>query len=215
VCPTFLYKATQAFPLCAAHTTQVDAVNTLGLKTQFVTYPVRTDSALPGLIAVGQEVKRRFSDFDVSTSAAPLYWSWAGGGALVIHSGAYVHTCAVFQMLVSHGAFTAHQSECFMQALHKFLKHEYRGFIVPPLPEKSLIQARMAHDDFIRLRRADLQVGSAVLHENLMPLMMGWSDDLSELVGVAMACFCNTVELQLLPAGFEERMIACRPSLRQ
>jgi sorting nexin-1/2 len=38
------------------------------------------------------------------------------------------------------------------------MKQEYRGYIVPPLPEKSYIQGKMAHDDFIRLRRADLQV---------------------------------------------------------
>lgn len=42
-------------------------------------------------------------------------------------------------------------------ALHKHLKQEYRGYFVPPLPEKSFIQGKMAQDDFIRLRRADLQ----------------------------------------------------------
>lgn len=42
-------------------------------------------------------------------------------------------------------------------ALHKVLRQIYRGYIIPPLPEKSFIQSKMAHDDFIRLRRADLQ----------------------------------------------------------
>lgn len=41
------------------------------------------------------------------------------------------------------------------------LKTESRGFVVPPLPEKSFLEAKMARDDFIRLRRADLQVGTA------------------------------------------------------
>jgi hypothetical protein len=43
-----------------------ETVTSLGLKSHYVTYTVRTDSSLPGFIAVGQEVKRRFSDFDVS-----------------------------------------------------------------------------------------------------------------------------------------------------
>lgn len=85
---------------------KVETVSSIGLKTHYVQYHVRTDSTVPGLLAEGLEVKRRFSDFD---------------------------------------------------SLHKHLKSEYRGFIVPPLPEKSFIQGKMAHDDFIRLRRADLQ----------------------------------------------------------
>ncbi|KAL6758155.1 hypothetical protein V8C86DRAFT_3025658 [Haematococcus lacustris] len=42
-------------------------------------------------------------------------------------------------------------------ALHKFLRAEFRGLIIPPLPEKSFLQGKMAQDEFIRLRRADLQ----------------------------------------------------------
>ncbi|GLC72447.1 hypothetical protein PLESTF_001248700 [Pleodorina starrii] len=42
-------------------------------------------------------------------------------------------------------------------ALHKLMKLQYRGYIIPPLPEKSFIEAKLAHDDFLRLRRADLQ----------------------------------------------------------
>ncbi|KAG2440841.1 hypothetical protein HXX76_003696 [Chlamydomonas incerta] len=42
-------------------------------------------------------------------------------------------------------------------ALHKLVKAHYRGYIIPPLPEKSFIDAKLAHEDFLRLRRADLQ----------------------------------------------------------
>ncbi|GIL92817.1 hypothetical protein Vretimale_19222 [Volvox reticuliferus] len=42
-------------------------------------------------------------------------------------------------------------------ALHKIMKLQYRGYIIPPLPEKSFIEAKLAHEDFLRLRRADLQ----------------------------------------------------------
>uniref|UniRef100_A0A7S0RGS5 PX domain-containing protein n=1 Tax=Chlamydomonas leiostraca TaxID=1034604 RepID=A0A7S0RGS5_9CHLO len=54
-------------------------------------------------------------------------------------------------------------------ALHKVLKQEYRGYFVPPLPEKAFIAGKMAHDDFIRLRRADLQafIKSVIVHPAL------------------------------------------------
>ena len=50
------------------------------------------------------------------------------------------------------------------QALHKLLHAEYRGLFIPPLPQKSFIEHKIANDDFLRLRRADLQVegGGAV-----------------------------------------------------
>ncbi|KAJ9510656.1 hypothetical protein QJQ45_027533 [Haematococcus lacustris] len=85
---------------------KVETVSGLGLKTHYVTYTVVTHSDMPGFIAEGMEVRRRFSDFD---------------------------------------------------ALHKFLRAEFRGLIIPPLPEKSFLQGKMAQDEFIRLRRADLQ----------------------------------------------------------
>ncbi|KXZ56206.1 hypothetical protein GPECTOR_1g179 [Gonium pectorale] len=44
-----------------------------------------------------------------------------------------------------------------LQALHKIIKLQYRGYIIPPLPEKSFLDAKLGHDDFLRLRRADLQ----------------------------------------------------------
>ncbi|MEW5309807.1 MAG: hypothetical protein WDW38_001665 [Sanguina aurantia] len=43
------------------------------------------------------------------------------------------------------------------EALHKMLKHSYRGYFIPPLPDKSYIDSKLAQDDFLRLRRADLQ----------------------------------------------------------
>ncbi|KAG2497818.1 hypothetical protein HYH03_004088 [Edaphochlamys debaryana] len=42
-------------------------------------------------------------------------------------------------------------------ALHKLIKAAYRGYIIPPLPEKSFLDAKLGHEDFLRLRRADLQ----------------------------------------------------------
>ncbi|EFJ43031.1 hypothetical protein VOLCADRAFT_96778 [Volvox carteri f. nagariensis] len=48
-------------------------------------------------------------------------------------------------------------------ALHKVVKLQYRGYIIPPLPEKSFIEAKLAHEDFLRLRRADLQASIAFL----------------------------------------------------
>lgn len=47
---------------------QVETQNSLGLKSHYVQYLVRTDSSLPSLRADGMEVKRRFSDFDVRGS---------------------------------------------------------------------------------------------------------------------------------------------------
>lgn len=46
------------------------------------------------------------------------------------------------------------------QSLHKLVKAQYRGYIIPPLPEKSFIESKLAHEDFLRLRRADLQAGA-------------------------------------------------------
>jgi hypothetical protein len=44
------------------------------------------------------------------------------------------------------------------EALHKLLKSHYRGYIIPPLPEKAFLEARLGSEEFLRLRRADLQV---------------------------------------------------------
>ncbi|KAF5831189.1 hypothetical protein DUNSADRAFT_13466 [Dunaliella salina] len=85
---------------------QVETTTALGIKKSHVQYVIRVDSSIPGMIANGVEVRRRFSDFD---------------------------------------------------ALHKILKHEYEGFFLPPLPEKSYIDGRIARESFLRLRRADLQ----------------------------------------------------------
>ncbi len=35
---------------------------------------------------------------------------------------------------------------------------EFRGCFIPPLPQKSFIDHKIANDDFLRLRRSDLQV---------------------------------------------------------
>lgn len=43
-----------------------DGVNRLGLRSSYFTYCVRTEATLPSLRAEGTEVRRRFSDFDVS-----------------------------------------------------------------------------------------------------------------------------------------------------
>ncbi len=43
-----------------------EGTNKLGIRTTYFTYLVRTESALPGMRADGAEVRRRFSEFDVS-----------------------------------------------------------------------------------------------------------------------------------------------------
>lgn len=45
-----------------------DGVNRLGLRSSHYTYCVRTEATLPSLRAEGTEVRRRFSEFDVSNS---------------------------------------------------------------------------------------------------------------------------------------------------
>mmetsp|Transcript_38886 Transcript_38886/g.86490 ORF Transcript_38886/g.86490 Transcript_38886/m.86490 type:complete len:651 (-) Transcript_38886:1015-2967(-) len=85
---------------------KIETTNTLGIKTHYYTYVVRTDSTLPGFTATGMECRRRFSEFDT---------------------------------------------------LHKLLHTEYRGYFIPPLPQKSFIEGKIASEDFLRLRRADLQ----------------------------------------------------------
>ncbi len=57
---------------------QVETTSSLGIKTHYVQYVVRTDSVVPGMLAEGLEVKRRFSDFDVR-SAAPGWCLWGRG----------------------------------------------------------------------------------------------------------------------------------------
>ena len=45
-----------------------------------------------------------------------------------------------------------------LQAFHKLLHAEFRGLFIPPLPQKTLIDHKIANEEFLRLRRADLQV---------------------------------------------------------
>ena len=46
-----------------------------------------------------------------------------------------------------------------MQSLYKILHAQCRGYFIPPLPPKSLIGIiENSSEDFLRLRRADLQV---------------------------------------------------------
>jgi hypothetical protein len=45
-----------------------------------------------------------------------------------------------------------------LQTFHKLLHAEFRGLFIPPLPPKTLIDHKIANDEFLRLRRADLQV---------------------------------------------------------
>lgn len=107
--PTSHEAAAEAEPVkvfIKAEPEKVETTTALGIKKTHVQYVIRVDSSIPGMIANGVEVRRRFSDFD---------------------------------------------------ALHKILKHEYEGFFLPPLPEKSYIDGRIARESFLRLRRADLQ----------------------------------------------------------
>lgn len=46
---------------------KVEHVSKIGIKSSHVTYLVRTDSSLEGFKADGMEVRRRFSEFEVST----------------------------------------------------------------------------------------------------------------------------------------------------
>lgn len=43
-------------------------------------------------------------------------------------------------------------------ALHNLLKMHYRGYFIPPLPEKGFFDSRFAGDSFLKVRRVDLQV---------------------------------------------------------
>ena len=45
--------------------TQMEGPSTLGIRTHYVSFVVRTDSTLEGLLADGMEVHRRFSEFEV------------------------------------------------------------------------------------------------------------------------------------------------------
>lgn len=78
----------------------------LGIKSNYITYSVVTESALPGYSQDKAQVRRRFSDFDT---------------------------------------------------LHHMLRHNYRGYFIPPLPEKSFVDSKLAREGFVRLRRVDLQ----------------------------------------------------------
>lgn len=51
---------------------QVETTTALGIKKTHVQYVIRVDSSIPGMIANGVEVRRRFSDFDVSAAAPTL-----------------------------------------------------------------------------------------------------------------------------------------------
>jgi hypothetical protein len=96
----------------------------LGLKTHYVRYTVVTKSTLPNFIA-DAEVQRRFSDFDVRLGQH--------------HQQLYLHRADL------HGSHSLTASACLLplQSLHKYLRQEYRGLIVPPLPEKSFLQVSM------------------------------------------------------------------------
>ncbi|GAX75390.1 hypothetical protein CEUSTIGMA_g2834.t1 [Chlamydomonas eustigma] len=85
---------------------KAEAVTGLGLKSTHYVYVVKMDSTLPGLVANGMEVRRRFSEFD---------------------------------------------------GLHRMLHAEFRGCFIPPLPQKSFIDHKLANEEFLRLRRSDLQ----------------------------------------------------------
>lgn len=114
--------------------------NKLGIKTSYFTYLVRTESTLPGMRADGTEVRRRFSEFDVSANS-----TWGGARLLYMHAA---------------GERAINVWMHPLQTLHKVLKAQYRGYIIPPLPEKSFIESKLGQEDFVRLRRADLQVGA-------------------------------------------------------
>lgn len=45
---------------------RMEATNKLGIRTAYFTYLVRTESQLPSMRTDGTEVRRRFSEFDVS-----------------------------------------------------------------------------------------------------------------------------------------------------
>lgn len=66
------------------------------------TYPVTSETSLPGYPASRVEVKRRFSEFD---------------------------------------------------ALHKLLAANYRGYIIPPLPDKAYLEAKFNFNGFIQTRQ--------------------------------------------------------------
>lgn len=53
---------------------RMETMNALGIKTSYVQYTVHTDSTVPGLIAQGLEVKRRFSDFEVSVQRKSIQY---------------------------------------------------------------------------------------------------------------------------------------------
>lgn len=190
-----------------------DGVNRLGLRSSHYTYCVRTEATLPSLRAEGTEVRRRFSEFDVSNppncppkndgnceslvgldatrdpNAEPLcHTVYASLGSSMFNGVSEL--CSRFSTLcvckdVSQGwydvicrgqnvdihiispySYHPHSyltlpyslKHSYLQGLHKLLRTLSRGYIVPPVPEKSFLDARLAQEDFLRLRRADLQV---------------------------------------------------------
>lgn len=62
----------------------------------------------------------------------------------------------------SHAGRLRHPCACaWLQGLRKLLRTLCRGYFVPPVPEKSFIDARLGQEDFLRLRRADLQASTS------------------------------------------------------
>ena len=64
--------ATHSIRLRIKDPERTESVAALGLKVQHWVYPITVDSDVPGLVAEGMEIKRRFSDFDVSRRQVTL-----------------------------------------------------------------------------------------------------------------------------------------------
>lgn len=61
-------------------------------------------------------------------------------------------------------AHTRPRTHARAQALSRVLQHQFAGLFMPLLPEKSFIP-RLAADNFVKARRADLQVMMMVVNE--------------------------------------------------
>jgi hypothetical protein len=65
--------ANKLFAICAGFL-QVETTTAIGIKKTHVQYVIRVDSSIPGMVAHGTEVRRRFSDFDVSIAFGVLWF---------------------------------------------------------------------------------------------------------------------------------------------
>ncbi|KAF6260499.1 hypothetical protein COO60DRAFT_1684872 [Scenedesmus sp. NREL 46B-D3] len=130
-----------------------EAAGMLGMKASHIEYLVTARSSLPGWSQPEVSVRRRFNDFVGLAELLKPAWQLQEDracGQVLRQLAAVISACLVLRCADVCGAGVP-------RCMRPLLQAQFRGYFVPPRPEKNAVEGQRMSDAFVEERRAGLQ----------------------------------------------------------